>query len=202
MTSADVSDLSQVSVVGASGYGDVNLQFINSNGKWGDDYYWFDDDNGSDGAGWYDAAGSEKAESREMQVGEAFYLTSGEVDVQLQCAGQVPAKTVETTATMAQGDAMIGNPTPSNVDLTDVVVNGASGYGDANLQFVGSNGKWGDDYYWFDDDNGLDGAGWYDIGGTEKLEPEVVVLAPGEAFYAVSSEADVDFVFPVPGAAK
>ena len=202
MTSGDVSDLTQIKVIDAAGYGDVNLQFINSNGKWGDDYYWFDDDNGADGEGWYDLTGAEKLDSRELQIGEAFYMTSAEVDVQLQCAGQVPAKAVETTATMAMGDAMIGNPTPCNVDLADVVVNGASGYGDANIQFVGSNGKWADDYYWFDDDNGSDGAGWYDLTGVEKLEPENVVLAPGEAFYAVSGEADVEFVFPVPGAAK
>ena len=196
-------DLVDVTVNGAVGYGDVDIQFVGSDGGWGEHFWYYDADNGAEGAGWYvDVFGSEKASTFPLDTARAFYMTSSEVEVTLGTAGQVPTTDEEVTAAVAMGDAMVANPTPTPVNFAYVEVVGAAGYGDVDCQRVGTDGAWGEHYWYYDDSNGAEGAGWYvDVFGSEKLPEEgddAWIMGIGEGIYFTSSEADINVVFPKP----
>ena len=198
-----VYDLVDVTMNGANGYGDVDIQFIGSDGGWGEHFWYFDDSNGIEGAGWYaDNYGGEKVQSFPMDTAQAFYMTSAETEVSLGTAGQVPTTDEEVTAVVAQGDAIVANPTPAPVSFALVEVVGSNGYGDVDCQRVSTDGAWGEHYWYFDDSNGIEGAGWYvDNYGGEKLPEEgddAWIMGIGEGIYFTSAETDINVVFPKP----
>ncbi len=74
---------------------------------------------------------------------------------------------------------MIGNSTPYAVNIQRFVLVGADDEA-AYIQVVGSDGKFGDQYAWFNTGDGIE-AGWYNKNNDfEYVNKEYI---PGEAFY-------------------
>lgn len=79
--------LSSIEVSGAQGYGDFYCQAINSDGSWGDTYYYLTEDMTGAPNGWYVDSWGETAADVTVQSGEAFFFTSTDGD----CTITLPA---------------------------------------------------------------------------------------------------------------
>ena len=193
-------DLTKITVTGGYGIGDIVAQTIGSDGIWVGEYYWLDEVNaGVPVTGWYkDMGGSEAVAVGEVVLdqGQGFALHSDYEDLQLKVSGEVPAGDVPLT--FVQGDGMLGNALPQDADLTDITVTGGYGIGDIVAQAIGADGVWNGEYYWLDEVNaGVPATGWYkDMGGSEAVMADEVVLAPGEALSIHSDYEDLTFTLP------
>ena len=186
--------LSEITVTGSDGIGDVVAQAISSEGVWDGEYYYLTEDGWGCTTGWYkDPFGSEAADDVVLPQGTALYITSANNDITLIVAGEVAKGDV--TVPFAQGSGQIGNCTPVAVDLNDVTVEGSDGIGDVVAQAISSDGVWDGEYYYLTEDGWGCTTGWYkDPFGTEAADD--VTLAPGESLFVTSANNDVTFVFP------
>ena len=191
-------DLTKITVVGAEGMGDVCAQTLSSAGLWVGEYYWFTEEGAGVPTGWYkDVGGSEAVTEGEVVLdqGQGFALHSEYNDIQLKVSGEVQAGDVPLSFSV--GDGMLGNALPVDADLTDIIVTGAEGMGDVIAQSISAAGQWNGEYYWFTMDGAGVDTGWYkDIGGSEPVAADEVVLAPGESLSIHSEYNDVTFTLP------
>lgn len=153
--------------------GRFSLQLLNSSGGTENTYYWIDD--GEKAAGWYDKSGK-VANSTELPAGQGMWI--GGRGLTLTPSGSVNLNDIEVT-TRSTGATAVGNATPMQLTLGDLVVTGydAPVYdedegellsggvvsGRFSFQFLTSTGATEYTYYWVDD--GEKAAGWYDKAG-------------------------------------
>ena len=81
-------------------------------------------------------------------------------------------------------------------DLTKIVVDGSDGIGDVVAQMMGEGGAWDGEYYYLNENAGVD-TGWYkDAFGDEPVAEGEVVLIPGEAMFFTSSNNALTITLP------
>ena len=186
--------LSELSVTGSDGMGDVVVQTISSEGLWDGEYYYLTEDGWGVPTGWYkDAFGDEAADDIVLPQGTALFVTSANNDITLLVSGEVAKGNV--LVPFAQGAGIVGNCTPVSVDLNDVAVEGSDGMGDVVAQSISAEGTWDGEYYYLSEDGWGVTTGWYkDAFGDEAADD--VTLDPGDSLFVTSANNDVTFVFP------
>ena len=191
-------DLTKVKVTGGYGMGDIVAQTISSEGLWDGEYYWLTEDNAGVPTGWYkDMGGAEAVAVDEVVLtdGQAFMLHSDYEDLALTSSGEVPVGDVALT--FVQGDGQLGNAVPADTDLAEITVTGGYGMGDIVAQTISASGLWDGEYYWLTEDNAGVPTGWYkDMGGSEAVAADEVILAPGESLMVHSDYEDLMFTIP------
>ena len=189
-------DLTKVVVDGGDGIGDVVAQMMGEGGAWDGEYYYLNENAGVD-TGWYkDAFGDEPVAEGEVVLapGKAFFLTSANNSISMTTSGEV--KKGEYVINFEQGSDQVGNGLPVDVDLTAIVVDGGDGIGDIVAQTMSEGGEWNGEYYYLNENAGVD-TGWYkDAFGDEPVAAGEVVLTPGEAVFFTSSNNAVTIKLP------
>lgn len=186
--------ISDIKATGAKGDGTDTIQKINADGSWGDLYYYYTmDGSGWLEDGWYLSDGATPvSDSDIIGIGEAFIVSAGS-DFEFTFAGQVitgkPEITVQT------GYSIIGNPTPTRVNLNDIKVSNATGAGSDTAQKINADGTWGNLYYYLT----LDGSGWLEDGwykedGSTPVSDEDFLEAGESMMFNTAS--DVTLTFP------
>lgn len=174
------------------GWGDVNIQFIDEQGNWSDQYFWWTADMGAPAGvdGWYD--GDELA-TVSIPTAKGFVLSSDDGAGVVTVAGAVDFE--QKSIDMFQGYNGAGNSKPVAVDIQKIVPTGDSvgGWGDVNIQFIDNGGNWSNQYFWWTADMGAPAGvdGWYD--GDELVAAEI---APGAGFVLSSDEGDCKLTIP------
>ena len=189
-----ISDIVVSGEVG--GYGSEFCQKLNSDGSWGQDYYYLTEANTGMPDGWYkDSAASEPVTDEDtVKEGEALSF-SVESSFKMIFSGQV-TKSEPAVEIPDGGFVMAGNPTPVEVKISDLVVVGdVGGYGNEFGQKLNSDGSWGQDYYYLTEANTGMPDGWYKDSAASEPVTDEDVLAPGEAL-SISAEAGFTLKFP------
>ena len=145
--------------------------------------------------GWYkdDYGGEAVTDNDVLTFGEAFQITASS-DFTVTYAGQVVAG--QPAVSVPQGSSMVGNPTPVDAKLSEIVVTGAAGGGMDYAQKINADGSWGDMYFYLTmDGTGYVEDGWYkdDYGGEAVASTDA--LAAGESFQFTASSA-LTLTFP------
>ena len=191
-------DLTKIVVNGSEGMGDVVAQTISSAGLWNGEYYYLTDAGAGVPDGWYkDGVGEAAVEEGEVVLapGAAFSLYSDYNPLALNVAGEV--KQGAYTVEFAQGNGMVGNGTPVEVDLTAITVEGSEGMGDVIAQTISAEGLWDGEYYYLTEDGAGVPTGWYKDGvGEVAVEEGEVILAPGAAFSLYSDYNALTITLP------
>ncbi len=187
--------ISDIKVEGAGGSGGESLQKIESNGQWGEMYYYLT----MDGTGWLEDGWYKEDQATPVDdtdvvsVGEALFVSSGS-DITFTYSGQVLSG--KPAVAVSAGYSMVGNPTPaSEIKISDIEVTGAGGSGGESLQRIGTDGQWGAMYYYMT----VDGTGWLEDGWYKEDQATPVddtdVLSAGDALF-VSASSNLTLTFP------
>ena len=170
------------------GWGDVSIQLVDASGNWGNQYFYWTEENSGMDDGWYD--GDMALADISLGSGDGFMIASDN-DAIITFSGEVNFS--ELTPSIVAGYTLLGNAKPVNVDIQDIVPQGENigGWGDVSIQFVDSEGNWGKQYfYWTEENSGMD-DGWYD--GDMALAEDTLTPADG---FMVSSDNDGAVVIP------
>lgn len=174
--------------------GDVNVQILDSLGRGGEIYSWYDVPE-ANLYGWLDGSDEPvEAGAVTLAPGEGLWVNAPGEDYGLQSAGQVP--TSDIAVVLRQDFKLVVNPAPVTVDLTAISVTGYEEIceGEVNVQILDSLGRGGEIYSWYDVPE-ADLYGWLD-GSDEPLEEEVVTLAAGEGLWVNAPSSDYSIKFP------
>ena len=174
------------------GWGDVNIQFIDDEGNWSDQYFWWTADMGAPAGvdGWYDG---DNLAYVSIPVGKGFVLSSDEGAGTVIVSGAVDfdAKDID----MYQGYNGAGNSKPVPVDIQKIKPIGDSvgGWGDVNIQFIDNEGNWSNQYFYWTADMGAPAGvdGWYD--GDTLVETQI---QPGAGFVLSADEGNCKLSLP------
>ena len=168
---------------------------INSDGSWGQIYYYLTEaGTGWVPDGWYkdDFGGEAVTEEDVLKIGEAFMVSSVS-DFSLTFAGQVAKGTVDVI--VPAGSSIIGNPTPVNVKISTIIVEGAVAGGNDTAVKINADGSWGQIYYYLTvAGTGWVPDGWYkdDYGGEAVSDSDT--LEPGESMiFSAINEYTIKF---------
>ena len=185
--------ISDIGVQGATGAGNEFGQLINTDGTWGDMYYYLTEDEAFVPNGWYKDidGGTPVTDEDVLTVGQAFIFTS-DSDITFTYSGQVIK---QPTYNVPAGSSIVGNPSPVEVKFSEITVEGAVGAGNEFGQMINTDGTWGDMYYYLTEDEAFVPNGWYkDIdGGTPVTDEDVLSPADSMIF---TSDSDLTFTFP------
>ena len=186
--------ISDIKVSGALGAGNDSVQKVNADGSWGDMYYYLTmDGTGWLEDGWYKADQATPVDDDDfIGIGEALFVSAGS-DMTFTYAGEVlSGKPVVNVAT---GYSMVGNPTPIQINVSDIKVSGALGAGNDSVQKVNADGSWGDMYYYLT----MDGTGWLEDGWYKADQATPVddsdILTTGDGLF-ISAGSDLTLTFP------
>ncbi len=194
--SGSTIDLNDLKVVGYSDIceGDVNVQILDSLGRGGEVYFWYDVPE-FELYGWLDGS-DELVEDGVVTLapGEGLWINAPGDGYGLQSAGQVP--TSDVAVVLRSDFKLVVNPTPVTIDLTNVAITGYSEIceGDVNVQILDSLGRGGEVYFWYDVPE-FELYGWLD-GSDEPVEVGAVTLGSGEGLWANATSSDYMVVFP------
>ena len=186
--------IGDIKVEGANGMGGDTAQLVETDGSWGQMYYYLTDDGSFVPDGWYkDMFGGEPVTDADLlTTGQSLFLTM-DSDTTMTVAGQVLKG--QPTVDAAAGFSMVGNPIPVTVKFSEITVTGANGMGGDTAQRVLADGSWGQMYYYLTDDGSFVPDGWYkDMFGGEPVTNEDT-LGPGEGVF-VTTDADITITFP------
>lgn len=183
---------------------EVYIQSLDRSGKQvaGSKYTWIDiDDDGDIYYGWLNMKGDFiEAGDATFAPGEAVWVYSPNDSYALQYSGSVDQE--GTASVLREGFKLAANPTPVPVDLTDIVVGGydkeEGSEEEVYIQSLDKSGKQvaGSKYTWIDvDDDGDIYYGWLNMKG-DFIEEGDKVLAPGEAVWVFSPNANYTIEFP------
>jgi len=185
--------ISDIGVEGATGAGGEMGQLINADGTWGNSYFYLTEEEAFVTTGWYkDMLGDEAVTDEDvLTVGQAFIFTS-DSDITFTYAGQViPQPTYNVPA----GSSIVGNPSPVQVKVSEITVEGATGAGGEMGQLINMDGTWGNSYFYLTEEEAFVTTGWYkDMLGDEAVTDEDV-LDPADAMI-FTSDSDLTFTFP------
>lgn len=185
--------ISDIGVEGAAGAGAEYGYLINEDGSWGNVYFFLTEDEAFVPTGWYKDMGGDEPVTDEdvLKVGQAFLFAS-DSDITFTYAGQV----IESpTYDVPAGYSIIGNPTPVNVKVGDIAVEGAAGAGAEYGYLINPDGSWGNSYFYLTEDESFVPTGWYkDMGGDEPVTDEDVLTPSDSVIF--NSDSDLTFTFP------
>lgn len=185
--------ISDIGVEGAAGAGMEYGSMINADGTWGKTYYYLTEDEAFVPTGWYtDMFGGEPvADEDVLTIGQAFIFTS-DSDITFTYKGEVvPAPVVNVPA----GSSIVGNPSPIDIKMSEIEVEGAAGAGMEYGSMINADGTWGKTYYYLTEDEAFVPTGWYtDMFGGESVADEDV-LTPADAMI-FTSDSDITFTLP------
>ena len=192
-------DIDKMLVIeGATGDQQCNIQVMDSKGKWVGTYYWMLEAWDGDiyyPAGWCDSTFEHSGVT--LKPGEAVYFYTGKSGLSVKSAGQVDGITLP----LASGYTMFGNGTAVELDVDKMVIEGATGDQQCNIQVMDSKGKWIGTYYWMLE--AWDGDIYYPAGWCDStFEPSGVVLDPGEAVYFYTGRTGLSMSIASPLAEK
>ena len=158
--------------------GNFSIQFLNASGKTTATYQWFDDDVR---VGWYSSGAKVDASTVALPAGVAVWTKGAGLTLTSSGAVSDADAVIETGKS---GFQALGNTTPVELSLNDLVVSGYEPYdeeedeggtsGAFSIQFLNANGKTTATYQWFDDDVRV---GWYSSG--LKVDATTVKIAAG-----------------------
>ena len=176
--------------------------------------YWTEDDEPEDGAGWYFLADDDaeyNQSSRVIPFGDAYCVdrAGNESDAGLTFAGEV--QTTSVTKDLNSGFNYIGNCSPVNVTLADILPN--EDFVNSSIQFLTTGGATAtvvDEnlgtvkatyVYWTEDDEPEDGAGWYFLADDDaEYNQNSRAISAGEAFCVDRAGNETDATITIPSA--
>lgn len=184
--------------------GEFRLQFLNGSGVTTATYAWYDDDTLA--AGWYTRNGGAidgGASSIKLAAASAVWTTGK--GLSMTSAGAVANADI-VVKTASSGNMGIGNTTPVDVTLADLVVSGYDPYdedadeggtsGEFRIQFLNGSGQTTATYAWYDDDTLP--AGWYTRnGGAIDGGAESVKIKAGEGVWATGKGLTLTIPSPI-----
>ena len=167
----------------SGGDGDT-VQFFNLNGNGAIEttatYY--------EGYGWFDYSSNAPLDDKVIPVGSGMFAFSSQADAEFLVSGQVKLEPISLP--VAAGYTVVGNSSPVDIILGDVVPSNFSGGDGDTIQFFNPNGNGSvlttATYY--------EGYGWFDYSSNEPLDS--VVLTSGDSFFAYASKNNATFAFP------
>ena len=189
--------------------GDFILQFLNQNGTTKARYVWIDDDNGH--KGWYANSDGDEIEggasSVAISAGESLWTIGG--NLKLVTSGKVLTSDILFQTTKS-GAVAVGNGTPINLTLNQLVVTGydtpkydpemeitdGGCLGDFIVQFLNTNGTTKNRYVWIDDDNGH--LGWYANSDGDEIEggASSVSIPSGDGMWIIGGGLNITIPAP------
>ena len=196
--SGDVIDLTDIKVIGydpeSGTEGDVNVQILDAHGKAGMSYFYYDVP--GDFTAWLDGNDEEvSAGTLTLAAGEGLWVSAPDATYSLQTAGQVP--TTGIAVALRQGNKVVVNSTPVDVDLTEIDVTGydteSGTEGDVNVQILDAHGKAGMSYFYYDVPG--DFTAWLD-GNDEEVSAGTLVIGPGEGMWVSAPSTAFSLVLP------
>jgi len=180
--------------------------------------YFVDEDQEFDGTGWYLVKDYEgdleiNQNATEVPFGTGYYVYRSALDTSAKVSDSGSVKATPTTVTIkVNGFNTVGNCTPKQINLGDVVPTGME---NSTLKFLDNGGavakadfkgqKVPAEYQYFvDEDDEFAGTGWYLVkdyeGDLEINQNERVKLAPGQGFMVYRSALDTGASIVVPSA--
>lgn len=166
------------------------------NGGTDKEYFYMDAENSLTGvAGWFEDDFETAADDVEISKGSCVAFQSlGTTSIQF--AGQVASKSVAVT-TLPAGFTMIGNVTPVEIKLGDLVLENACACD--SIQFMDENGGTDKEYFYMDAENSLTGvAGWFEDDFETDANDVVIKAGSGVLYQAIGGEV----VITIPAAIK
>ena len=187
--------ISDIKVTNCPGGGGDMVQLMNSDGTWGNAYYYLTmDGTGYVEDGWYKDDGGAEAVTDEdvIKIGQSFIVTSSS-DFDFTFAGEVITGKPEVT--IPAGFSIVGNPTPVEVKISGIEVIDCLGGGGDVGQKMNADGTWGDAYYYLTmDGTGYVEDGWYkDDGGAEAVTDEDILAAGDAMIFTATGEFTIKF---------
>jgi hypothetical protein len=143
-----------------------------------------------EGYGWCDAYNAEiLLDDMTIPAGTGMFVSSSQTGVSFLVAGEV--KQAAFSLDVASGYTVVGNSTPVDITLGQIVPTNFSGDNGDMAQFFSATGNGTvattATYY--------DGYGWCDAYNAE-IMLDSLVLSPGDAFFASCSQSGASFAFP------
>ena len=187
-------DLTELKVTGyaESTEGDVYVQTLDEYGRTVATYTYYDVP--GDLTGWLDGDDNEiKVGDVEFQAGEGLWTFSSIDGFGIQSAGMVPKTGVAVN--LQQYGLSVANPTPVNVDLTQITIGGyeEATEGDVYVQTLDEYGRTVATYTYYDVPGDL--TGWLD-GDDNEIAVGDVIVKPGEGLWSFSSADGFTLIFP------
>ena len=187
-------DLTDLKVTGydEATEGDVQIQTLDEYGRTVANYTYYDVP--GELTGWLDSDDNEvEVGDVTFQAGEGLWSYSLDDGFGLQSAGMVP--TTPVAVTLQQYGLSVANPTPVDVDLTQITVGGyeEATEGDVQVQTLDEYGRTVANYTYYDVPGEL--TGWLDADDNE-VEVGDVVVKPGEGLWTYSLDDGFTFIFP------
>ncbi len=173
----------------------ANVQTMDASGNWTGMYYWFNETeyNGKVvPSGWFDVDGVEPA-NISLNPGEAVFFYSDQDSAGIQTSGNVTVGEIKQA--VANGWTLIGNATPTTIEIDNLKVTGAPDQM-ANIQTMDASGNMTGMYYWYNETeyNGqVVPAGWFDVDG---VEPAAISLEAGESVFFSTDQDGVSVTIP------
>ena len=187
-------DLTDLKVTGyeEATEGDVQIQTLDYAGRTVANYTYYDIP--GEVTGWFDGDDNPvEVGDVTFQAGEGLWSYSLDDGFGLQSAGMVP--TTPVAVTLQQYGLSVANPTPVNVDLTQITIGGyeEATEGDVQVQTLDYAGRTVANYTYYDIPGEV--TGWFDGDDNEVAEGDVVVK-PGEGLWTYSLDDGFTFMFP------
>jgi hypothetical protein len=162
------------------------ISFLSAAGSWIRDAAY------ATGLGWYDPSDEEISyDDVEIPAGTGFMISTADAGGELLCAGEVAVGDLEVAMPGALNYVMVGNPTPVEITLGDVVPNATFESNGDYISFMSAAGAWIMDAAY------ATGLGWYDP-SDEEISYDDVVLQPGVTFVVSTADAGGTLTFPSP----
>ena len=187
-TAGGVIDLQDLKPQGDDCVDNLNLSTL---GPYGDTlitYTWID--YGSDGGAYWTEDGDTKAVGVTFQPSEAFWLQASSDQQSLQSSGEVSKEDI--TIQLREGATMVGNSTPVEVDLQDILPSGDDCVDNLNLSILGPYGDTLITYTWID--YGSEGGAYWTEDGDTKATG--VKIQPGAGVWLQASSTEQYVTFP------
>lgn len=183
--------LQDISVIGADGDGDVQIQLLSKDGSLLTTYFWYTVDGWDmEKDGWYTIDESPAPET--LKTGVGIFVHTSKDNIELQVSGQVE---LTVSNEIVSGYTFSGNSTPIAISVQDIKAIGADGDGDVQIQILSKEGSLGTTYFWYTIDGwDMEEDGWYTI-SEEKAE---ITLQAGDALFFHTSKDGVKLALPSP----
>ncbi len=178
-TDGKALNIQNIVLKNAQGWGTDCIQFISSGGKLGEKYIWVNADMAPSGAGWYLTDFRTKVTELDYSIGDGFYIGIALPETYIETSGGVRLEALSKP--LSVGMNVVGNSTPNAINIQDIKMKDAQGWGTDCIQVITSGGKLGSKYIWVNADIAPNGAGWYLPDFTTKVTD--VTFAPGEGLY-------------------
>ena len=187
-------DLATIKVTGydEATEGDLKMQTLDSLGRSGKTYFYYDLP--GELTGWLDGNDDPVEKGAVMiEPCEGMWTSAPSDAFGIQTSGEVMTSSIQVT--LREGFKMVVNTTPVAVDIIKIEVDGydEATEGDVKMQTLDSLGRSGKTYFYYDLPGEL--TGWLD-GNDDPVEEGTVMIEPGEGMWTSAPSAAFSVTLP------